>query len=78
MCVYCVLYGYQNKQRSFPYTALTDWFYNLDGVFTVWHEFNPRVELRLVPYFKGAVANCTITEPFTYTDSSISEFIYVT
>ena len=24
----CVLYGSQNKQRLFPYTALTDWFYN--------------------------------------------------
>ena len=26
----CVLYGSQNKQRLFPYTALTDWFYNRD------------------------------------------------
>jgi hypothetical protein len=24
----CVLYGSQNKQRLFPYTALTDWFYS--------------------------------------------------
>jgi hypothetical protein len=24
--------GSQNKQRLFPYTALTDWFYNRDGV----------------------------------------------
>jgi hypothetical protein len=23
----CVLYGSQNKQRLFPYTALTDWFF---------------------------------------------------
>jgi hypothetical protein len=23
---YCVLCGSQNKQRLFPYTALTDWF----------------------------------------------------
>ena len=22
----CVLYGSENKQRLFPYTALTDWF----------------------------------------------------
>jgi hypothetical protein len=22
----CVLCGFQNKQRLFPYTALTDWF----------------------------------------------------
>jgi hypothetical protein len=22
----CVLYGFQNKQQLFPYTALTDWF----------------------------------------------------
>ena len=22
----CVLCGYENKQRLFPYTALTDWF----------------------------------------------------
>jgi len=22
----CVLYGSDNKQRLFPYTALTDWF----------------------------------------------------
>jgi len=29
----CVLYGRQNKQRLFPYTALTDGFwYNRDGV----------------------------------------------
>ena len=27
----CVLCGSQNKQRLFPYTALTDWFYNRDG-----------------------------------------------
>jgi hypothetical protein len=27
-----VLYGSQNKQRLFPYTALTEWFfYNRDG-----------------------------------------------
>jgi len=28
----CVLCGSQNKQRLFPHTALTDWFYNRDGV----------------------------------------------
>jgi len=29
----CVLCGSQNKQRLFPYTLLTDWFfYNRDGV----------------------------------------------
>ena len=27
----CVLCGSQNKQPLFPYTALTDWFYNRDG-----------------------------------------------
>ena len=27
----CVLCGSENKQR-FPYTALTDWFYNQDGL----------------------------------------------
>jgi len=26
----CVLCGSQNKQRLFPYTALTDWFYDRD------------------------------------------------
>jgi hypothetical protein len=26
----CVLCGYENKQRLFPYSALTDWFYNRD------------------------------------------------
>jgi len=26
----CVLCGSENKQRFFPYTALTDWFYNRD------------------------------------------------
>ena len=30
----CVLCGNENKQRLFPYTALTDWFYSRDGVFT--------------------------------------------
>ena len=29
----CVLCGSENKQRLFPYTALTG-FYNRDGVFT--------------------------------------------
>ena len=28
----CVLCGSENKQRLFPYTALTDWFYNWDGM----------------------------------------------
>jgi hypothetical protein len=28
----CVLCGSENKQRLFPYRALTDWFYNWDGV----------------------------------------------
>jgi hypothetical protein len=27
-----VLCGSQNKQPLFPYTALTDWFYNRNGV----------------------------------------------
>jgi len=27
----CVLCRSENKQRLFPYTALTDWFYNRDG-----------------------------------------------
>jgi len=27
-----VLCGSENKQRLFPYTTLTDWFYNWDGV----------------------------------------------
>jgi hypothetical protein len=26
------LYGSQNTQRLFPYTALTDWFHKVDGV----------------------------------------------
>jgi len=29
----CVLYGSENKQKLFPFTALTDWFYNQDGVY---------------------------------------------
>ena len=28
----CVLCGYQQKQRLYPYTALIDWFYKRDGV----------------------------------------------
>ena len=28
----CDLCGSENKQRLFPYTALTDWFYNREGV----------------------------------------------
>ena len=27
-----ILYGSLKKQRLFAYTALTDWFYNRDGV----------------------------------------------
>jgi len=30
----CVLCGSENKQRLFPYTALTDWF-----VYPIWAEF---------------------------------------
>ena len=30
--VFTCLFGSQNKQRLFPYTTLTDWFYNRDGV----------------------------------------------
>jgi hypothetical protein len=30
-CIYVCLCGSENKQRLFPYTALTDWFYNRDG-----------------------------------------------
>jgi hypothetical protein len=29
---FCGLYGCQNKQKLFPYTALSDGFYNRDGV----------------------------------------------
>jgi hypothetical protein len=36
----CVLYGSQSKQRLFPYTALTDCFYNRDGVFTARYGLN--------------------------------------
>jgi hypothetical protein len=28
----CVLRESESKQRLFPYTALTDWFYNREGV----------------------------------------------
>ena len=28
----CVFYGCQNKQRLFPYTLLSERFYNRDGV----------------------------------------------
>ena len=28
----CVLFGSQNKEPLFSYIALTDWFYNRDGV----------------------------------------------
>jgi hypothetical protein len=31
---FCVLCGSENKQRLFHCTALTEWFYNRDGVFT--------------------------------------------
>jgi hypothetical protein len=34
----CGLCGSQNKQRLFPYTALTGWFYNRDSVFTARYE----------------------------------------
>jgi hypothetical protein len=27
----CAVYGSQNKERLFPYTVLTDWFFNWDG-----------------------------------------------
>jgi hypothetical protein len=36
-----VAYGSQNKQQLFPYTALTDWFYN----------FTARCELNVYIYF---------------------------
>ena len=28
----CVFYGSLNKQQLLTYTALTDWFYNRDGI----------------------------------------------
>jgi hypothetical protein len=44
--VFVRLCGSQNKQRLFPYTALSDWFYNRDGLrllrgtnwIYVWHK----------------------------------------
>ena len=29
---FCVLCGSENKQRLYPHTTLTDWFFNRDGV----------------------------------------------
>lgn len=34
----CVLCGYHNKQPSLLYTALIEWFYNRDEVFTERYE----------------------------------------
>ena len=36
----CVLHGSQNKQQLFRYTAVTDGFYNRDGLFTMPYELN--------------------------------------
>ena len=44
----CVLCGSENKQRLFPYTALTDWFYNGEGLFTVRYGLDLITELNLV------------------------------
>ena len=48
-----VLYGYQNKQQTFPYTTLTDWILKPKWrVFTVRYALNPYVtQTRFV--FKG-------------------------
>ena len=43
----CVLCESENKQRLFPYTALTDWFYNGEGVFTVRYGLDLITELNL-------------------------------
>ena len=61
-CVF--ICGSQNKQRLFPYAALTDWFYNRDGVCllrgTDWvFEYNLRyvpslILRRLMSYIYGA------------------------
>ena len=40
-----VLYGYQNRQRLFPYTSLTDWL-----LYPWWKEFTARYGL--IPYTK--------------------------
>jgi hypothetical protein len=37
----CVPYGYHNKQRLFPQTALTGWaLYTRPNVFSVWYVLN--------------------------------------
>jgi hypothetical protein len=49
----CVLCGSQNKQRLFPYTALTDWFLQpRRSVFTARYEMYLYVRVRLTLDFK--------------------------
>ena len=49
-CPYCiwVLSGSQNKQRLFPYTALTEWFFIRDGVFTARYGLGLYMQVRLI------------------------------
>jgi len=46
----CVLYGPQNKQRLFPYIALTDWFVQPRwSVFTARYELNLCIQFHVLP-----------------------------
>ena len=63
----CVLCGSQNKQRLFPYTALTDWFYNLDGECllrgTGWN-CNYNLDSHTAQYASNAGRLCTSTQMY--------------
>jgi hypothetical protein len=64
-----VLYGSQDKTRLFYYAALTDWFYNRDGVFTARYGLNLCIS--------SLVTVCT---PFqassTFMDVGLSTFFF--
>ena len=45
----CVLCGSENKERSFPYTTLTDWFSELKcSVFTARYELELWIDFRFI------------------------------
>jgi len=46
----CVLCGSQNKQQLYPYTALTDWFYNQDAQSSTVTGFFPGTPVLLSQY----------------------------
>jgi hypothetical protein len=71
----CVLCGSQNKQRLFPYTALTGWFFITEtqcvycavrtGYFYIQYVLNPAVDVPTVSLIRTPVIKHNVTKRTT-------------